>query len=77
MKDVPEIFYEKRLEGENDNYICELIRLNKVNGFDNYNNRNKLSFNSYIPKSIFETNSFLIDKDRIKLIEYAAFFWIH
>ena len=74
MKDVPEIFYEKRLEGENDNYICELIRLNKVNGFDNYINRNKLSFNSYIPKSIFETNSFLIDKDRIKLIEYAAFF---
>ena len=73
-KDVSENFYEKRMEGENDNYICELIRLNKVEEFDNYINRNKLSFNCYIPKSIFETNSFLIDKERLKLIEYAAFF---
>ncbi len=74
MKNVPEKFYEKRIEGENDNYICELIRLNKVNEFDAYINQNKLSFDGYIPKSIFETNPFLIDKDRIKLIEYAAFF---
>ncbi|KAK8840889.1 hypothetical protein M9Y10_027720 [Tritrichomonas musculus] len=73
-KEVPEEFYIKRKEGENENYLCELIRTNQVKEFGVYVNRNNISLESYIKKSIFETNPLLIDESKIRLIEYASFF---
>lgn len=32
-KDVSNDFYKKRKEGQNDNYLCELIRLDKIDEF--------------------------------------------
>ena len=67
------IFDKKRKIGENDNYICNLIRNDHVEEFIAYVNKTNLSLLSVIPTSIFETNKFLINKDPT-LIEYSAFF---
>ena len=67
-------FENKRQEGENESYICSLIRKDSVVEFISYINRNKISFSSVIKPSIFETNSFLIDNKDTTLIEYSAFF---
>ena len=66
-------FEEKRHFGENDSYICSLIRNDNVLDFISHVNRSNISLNSLIKKSIFETNSFLIGKE-VTFIEYAAFF---
>ena len=67
-------FENKRQIGENDSFICSLIRQDLVDEFIVYVNKKNLSFSSTrIKQSIFETNSFLIDK-KPTLIEYAAFF---
>ena len=80
-KELPENFYELRKKGENDSYICELIREDSVEDFIAYVNRFCISSNANIDSSIYETNSFLIkmqsksdSKKGIRLIEYAAFF---
>ncbi|KAK8896655.1 hypothetical protein M9Y10_014568 [Tritrichomonas musculus] len=73
QKDFPEDFYDKRKEGENDNYLCELIRRNRVKEFGVYVNRNNISLDTCIEKSIFETNPLLNDS-KIHLIEYASFY---
>ncbi|KAK8846464.1 hypothetical protein M9Y10_020486 [Tritrichomonas musculus] len=73
-KDVSEDFYDKRKKGENDSFLCELIRKNQVKEFSVYLNRNNISFDSCIPESIFETNPLLVDIPNIKMIEYAAFY---
>ncbi|KAK8842396.1 hypothetical protein M9Y10_025979 [Tritrichomonas musculus] len=67
-------FDKKRQIGENDSYICELIRNDSVKEFISYVNRTNLPLSSSIQSSFFETNPFLIKKDSISLIEYAAFF---
>ena len=67
-------FYSKRKEGENGSYICSLIRNDSVKDFIIYYNQKNFSLSSTIPKSIFETNKFLLKKHDITLIEYAAFF---
>ena len=72
IKDIDE-FKEKRKIGENDAYICKLIREDSIEEFIIYVNKNDCSLNSIIKPSIFETNTFLI-KNRTKLIDYAAFF---
>ena len=71
-KDI-KYLYEKREEGENDNYICQLIRQDSVEEFIAHINQTNTSLKSKIKLSIFETNSFLFDKNP-SLIEYAAFF---
>ena len=73
-KEIPENFYEKRKAGENDSYICELIRNDSVENFVQYITKNCYSLNSKIIQSIYETNSFLIKNIQPSLIEYAAFF---
>ena len=73
-KEITEDFYDKRKEGENDNYLCELIRNNEVKEFGVHVNRNNISFDSHIDKSIFETNPLLNVSFSIKLIEYASFY---
>ena len=77
LKEDPNIFtnYEmKREEGENDSYICSLIRQDSVEDFISHVTRQNISPLSEIPASIFETNPFLIDNKRTTLIEYSAFF---
>ncbi|KAK8843577.1 hypothetical protein M9Y10_024634 [Tritrichomonas musculus] len=67
-------FENKRKIGENKKYICELIRNDSIEQFVIYVNQTNLSlFSTKIEPSIFETNSFLMDK-KPTLIEYAAFY---
>ena len=72
-KETNDQFEEKRKNGENDNYICQLIRNDMIDEFITYVNQTNLPLSSKIKPSIFETNSFLIKK-RPSLIEYSAFF---
>lgn len=62
----------KRRNGENDNKICELIRKDSVDEFNEFVNHSNLPHTSTIEPSIFETNPFLVNKTP-SLIEYAAF----
>ena len=64
----------KRKIGENETYICHLIRQDLVKEFIVYINRYNISLSSKIKQSIFETNQLLIEKEKVNLIEYAAFF---
>ena len=81
-KELPENFYDKRKEGENDNKICELIRKDLITEFVAHVTINSVSLNATIQPSIYETNSFLLKKPKkpnqkdegFSLIEYAVFF---
>lgn len=66
-------YEEKRRIGENDSYICTLIRQDLIEEFVQYINSALLPVSSSIKPSIFETNVFLIENNPT-LIEYAAFF---
>ena len=67
-------FEVKRQKGENETYICNLIREDSIIEFVSYVNRTNFQISSSkIHPSIFETNSFLIKKN-VSLIEYAAFY---
>ncbi|KAK8865149.1 hypothetical protein M9Y10_010683 [Tritrichomonas musculus] len=67
-------FEEKRQIGQNDSYICSLIRSDLIDDFVAYVSQTNLPISDIkIKPSIFETNSFLIDKHPT-LIEYSAFF---
>lgn len=74
INEIPENFYDLRKLGENGSYICQLIQNDLINEFILYVNQNNLSIDSTIERSIYETNSFLINMNHIKLIEYAAFY---
>ena len=67
-------FDEKRQNGENDSYICQLIRQDSIEDFKSHVSKTNLSLDSKIKNSIFETNRFLFSKKSVSLIEYAAFF---
>ena len=67
-------FDEKLKIGENDSYICHLIRNDSIEKFVIFVNQTNLNLSSQIKSSIFETNLFLIKNDETTLIEYAAFF---
>ena len=67
-------FDHKRHIGENDSYICQLIRQDLIEDFVRYVTQTNISLNSCINNSIFETNLFLIEKKNTTLIEYATFF---
>ncbi|KAK8884172.1 hypothetical protein M9Y10_043278 [Tritrichomonas musculus] len=68
-----ELFKQKRKIGENDDILCNLIRNDLIKEFIVLFNKTNFSLNSEIESSIFETNSFLIDK-KPTLIQYSAFF---
>ena len=70
---LPEDFFQKRQEGENDSYLCSLIRRDSINDFVSYVNRYNIQLTSEVKHSIFETNTFLIENNP-SLIEYSAFF---
>ena len=66
-------YEEKRHIGENDSYVCSLIRQDLIDDFVSYMTQSNLSNNKTIDPSIYETNSFII-KSKLTLIEYAAFY---
>ena len=66
-------YEEKKQNGENETYICTLIRNDSIQEFVRYVNLTKFPISSQIKPSIFETNEFLIENEPT-LIEYAAFF---
>ena len=63
----------KRLIGENDSIICQLIRKDSIKEFVYITSQNQIDLQMKIESSIYETNSLFYLKDT-KLIEYAAFF---
>ena len=67
-------FEEKRKIGQNDSYICQLIRDDLIEDFIAYINRTNLSLSSQIENSLFETNPFLLKHPNPSLIEYCTFF---
>ena len=78
-KGQPDNFNELRNKGENERFICKLIRDDLVEDFITHVNKNSISVNAEINPSIYETNSFLLERQNsseqgITLIEYAAFF---
>ena len=74
LLELPENYYEKQQVGENDEPISQIIREDSIEEFITYVNKNDYPLNSYIKKSIFETNDFLNKQNNTRLIEYAAFF---
>lgn len=77
-KKLPKKFFDNRKAGENDNYICKIIRNDSLQEFIENINQNSISLKQKIEPSFFETHSFLIKKQidniDISLVEYAAFF---
>ena len=66
-----ENFDKKVLEGENDNYICSLIRDDSIKEFVSYTSRSGISLSSTLIKnSIFETNSFLLENEKMLLMTF-------
>ena len=59
----PENFYEERRIGENDTYLCELIRKDLIDEFITFVNKNEISLSSEIEKSLFETNLLLLKNE--------------
>lgn len=72
-QDLPENFEENRYNGENENYICKLIREDLIDDFVIYVNQNNVSVDSRIPNSIYETSELLTKYTNVSLIEYSAF----
>ena len=74
-RELPTNFDEMRRNGENDNYICELIRKDSICDFDQYVTKNSIPISSTINSSIYETNSYLLTIGKATtLIEYSLFF---
>lgn len=70
----PDEFEAKRKNGNNDNYLCQLIQKDSIDDFIIYVNRSNLSLSkTKIIPSIFETNLFLLN-NQVSLIEYACFY---
>lgn len=57
---LPKDFEENRKRGENEEYICQLIRDDSIEDFIVHVNKNQISLNSTISVSIYETNKFLL-----------------
>ncbi|KAK8839688.1 hypothetical protein M9Y10_031392 [Tritrichomonas musculus] len=68
------VYENNRHIGENETYLCKLIREDLVEDFVKYVNQTNLSLSeTTISTSIFETNLLLLKKEP-KLIEYSMFF---
>lgn len=71
--DIPENYDEMREIGENEQYLCQLIRKDLIKDFIIYVNQNNISLDTEINHSIYETNLYLVGK-RPTLLEYSAYF---
>lgn len=74
MQKIPDNYDEMAKKNENEDYVCELIRKDSIEDFIIFVNKNDYSLNNTIKQSVNETNSFLIKRLFVKLIEYASFF---
>ena len=78
-QELPEDFNEKRKIGENDGFLCQLIRNDSIKEFIMHVTKESISLKSTINLSIYDTNPFLI-KEKVlsegntSLIEYACFY---
>ena len=72
LKNVQD-FEQKRHEGENEEYICQIIRNDAVEEFIAYMNRSNIPLSINVKPSIFETNEYLLNANT-NLIEYSVFF---
>lgn len=61
------------MNGENDTYICKIIRDDSIIELITYVNKNNISLLTRIQIPLFETNSILLKKEP-ELIEYSAFY---
>lgn len=68
-----ETFQSLCQQGENDNYICKLIRQDLLNEFISYINEKKFDLNSKVPFSLFESND-ILRYFQPTLIDYSAFY---
>lgn len=66
-------FDQLRKNGENDQYICQLIRNDSIKEFIQHVNSSNIDLTSTIKRSIFETN-FPLNLDNPTLIQYAAYY---
>lgn len=66
-------FYQNRKIGENHEFVYKIIREDLIKEFIKYSTKTDLNLYSCIKCSIYETNSFLLKKEKTTLIEYAAF----
>ncbi|KAK8835835.1 hypothetical protein M9Y10_040383 [Tritrichomonas musculus] len=70
-----QLFAEKRKSGENEDFLCKLIREDSVAEFITYVSKENISSSSTIKQSpILETNLYLRINDSPTLIEYSAFY---
>lgn len=67
-------FELNRENGENEHFLSELIRNDLIDQFISYVKQNDLPLSTLIKPSIFETNSLLVKKKKLSLIQYSAFF---
>ena len=82
QKKLPKNFNELRKKGEDDSLICKMIQDDSIDEFKEYFEKDKFSVDSVIQRSIIETNSLIIQKQKesnnddneITLIKYVAFF---
>lgn len=81
IKNNEEEFRQKRKIGENDSYICELIRKDDISNFIIHIEKNQISLNANIKSSIYETNTPLIQlstqhrrNQELNLIVYTLYF---
>ena len=68
LNELPENIDQKRKTDEEDNFTREVIRKDLINEFLAYIEKTGLQLDSTIDTSLFETNSFLINKE-LTLIE--------
>ena len=78
-KELPANFYELRKKGENNSYLCKLIREDSIQEFSAYITRRNILPDAVIDQSIYETNPLLLEMQsnptpNVQMIEYAAFF---
>lgn len=73
VTEITENFERNRKNGENEDYLSELIRNDMIEEFIKHIHQANLLLNISVKPSIFETNSILLQK-KPNLIEYAAFF---
>ncbi|KAK8839476.1 hypothetical protein M9Y10_031831 [Tritrichomonas musculus] len=67
------LFKENQKIGENESVLCQYIRKDLAEDFISYVQRSMTSLKSEVKHSNFETNPLLI-KNKVTLIEYAAFY---
>lgn len=72
---ITDDFDIKREVGENESYLCKLIRNDSIDDFVIYINQSNLSLtDTKIERSIFETNPILLKRTKVTIFEYVTFY---